>query len=94
MGEETRVMLGEIDDLRKDCQQLQADNEKLKEFARYIIKTECWFLSEQDGGTIQDLAEKLGLIESCIATEQDVDAEFDDYEVGDTIYKFTKTLKG
>ena len=38
-------------------------NDKLKEFAREVIKVECWSLLEQDGGSLQDLAEKLGLIE-------------------------------
>ena len=65
------------------------DIDKLRKFAREIIKDYCWNLGDPDGGSIHDLAEKLGLIEPCIATKEDVD----DYEVGDTIYKFSKILK-
>ena len=73
---------------------LEAENKKLKEFARHIIQNECWDLQEPDGGDTQDLAEKLGLIESFIATEQDVDIEFDEFEVGDTLFRFSIILKG
>ena len=73
-------------------EQLQAENEKLKEFARHVIETECWTLCEQDGGDLQELAEKLGLIEPHIATEDDIDDE-SDFEVGDKIYKFSDMLK-
>lgn len=70
------------------------DIEALKEFARYIIETECWgYPWELDGGDVQERAEKLGLIEPHTATEEDVDPEFDYHEVGDTIYKFTNILK-
>ena len=69
-------------------------NDKLKEFARKIIKEYCWGLQidEPDGGSIQDFAEKLGLIEPHTATAKDVDSEWDDYEVGDTIFKFSDIL--
>ena len=67
---------------------------KLQEFARKTIRHICWNEPTLDGGTLQDLSEKLGLIEPCKATEKDVDPEFDDFEVGDTIYKFTDILKG
>ena len=66
--------------------------ENLKEFARKVIAEVCWGYPELDGFEIQELAEKLNLIESCIATEEDVDEECD-YEVGDQIYKFTDVLK-
>ena len=71
---------------------LRTENERLKEFARYVIRTECWSLGEQDGGEIQELAEKLGLIESHTATEEDVDDE-SDIEIGDSIYIFSEALK-
>ena len=72
---------------------LQAENKNLKEFARHVIETECWSLYEQDGCELQELAEKLGLIKSQIATENDIDDE-SDFEIGDKIYKFTEVLKG
>lgn len=62
----------------------------LKEFARHVIKTECWNV---DGAEIQDIAERLGLIIPHTATSEDVDDEFDDYEAGDTIFKFVDWLK-
>lgn len=64
----------------------------LKEFARHVIRQECWSLFDLDGGDIQDLAEKLGLIEPHIATEDDIDEE-SDFEVGDTIFKFSEVLQ-
>jgi len=69
------------------------DIDNLKEFARSIIKDYCWDLGDPDGGSVQDLAEKLGLIEPHIATEADVDPEWDDYEAGDTVYKFSEILR-
>ncbi len=75
-------------------EQLQAELGKLKQFARYIIRVECWDMQEPDGGDTQELAEKLGLIKKHIATKNDVDSEFDDYGIGDTIYKFSDTLSG
>lgn len=72
-------------------EELEEKNGKLKEFARHVIKQECWACYSLDGGEIQDLAEKLGLIKPHTATEDDVDEE-SDFEVGDTIYKFSETL--
>ena len=69
------------------------DINNLKEFARSIIKDYCWDLGDPDGGSVQDLAEKLGLIEPHIATEADVDPEWDDYEAGDTVYRFSEILR-
>lgn len=80
-------------DLLKKYEKLQEENEKLKEFTHEIIKDYCWNLGDPDGGSIQDLAEKLGLIEPHIATAEDVNPEFSDYDVGDTIYKFTPILQ-
>ena len=69
------------------------ETEALKEFARQVIKVECWGCDPLDGFEIQELAEKLGLIQEHIATELDVDEE-SEFEVGDPIYKFTDILKG
>lgn len=77
-------------------QQLESAAEKalrLEEFARYVIRQECWSIFEQDGGDIQELAKKLGLIVPHVATAEDVDDEFDDHEPGDTIFKFSDMLK-
>ena len=75
--------------IKELCDQLKA----AQIFARHVIKQECWGLADLDGGDIQDLAEKLGLIVKHIATEADI-GEDSDFEVGDTIYKFSDTLKG
>ena len=72
---------------------LQAENKRLAEFAREIILEYCWNLSNPEGGSIQDLAEKLNLIEPHIATAEDVDDDFSDFGIGDTIYKFTPILQ-
>lgn len=70
------------------AQEVQA----LAEFARYIISEYCWgYSSEPDGGDVQDVAERLGLIEPHIATAEDA-AEHTDFEPGDTIYKFATWL--
>ena len=63
---------------------LRKENDRLKEFARPVIRQECWSIFEQDGLDIHDLAEKLGLIVPCTATEEDVD---------ETIFIFSETLK-
>jgi hypothetical protein len=77
---------------------LQAENEKLKEFVKSTIRQGCWLGGEIDGGDLQELAEKLGLIEPHIITDEDkkkVDGQYwlSDYEVGDKIYVFTEILK-
>ena len=79
--------------LQADLATAKKENNQLKEFARHVIETECWSLIPQDGGDLQDLAEKLGLIVPHTATEQDIDDECD-HEVGDRIFKFSETLKG
>ena len=73
--------------------QLQAKNEALKKFAREIIQDYCWNLGDPDGGSIQELAEKLGLITPYTVTVEDCD-EWSDYDEGDTIYKFAEILEG
>ena len=71
-------------------EELWVQNKRLKEFARYVIETECWSIFEIDGGSVQDLAEKLGLIEPHVVTDADADSDFGP---GDTIYKFAGWLK-
>ena len=66
---------------------------RLREFARRVIRQECWSISDLDGGDIQEWAEKLKLIVPHIATKDDIDDECD-YEVGDTIFKFSNAMKG
>lgn len=75
-----------------NIQQLQAENDILKEFARKVIASKVWAYVEMDGLEIQDLALELGLIESFTATEDDV-TEYSDLGVGDTGYTFTEILK-
>lgn len=66
--------------------------ERLAKFAREIISDYCWGHStESDGGSVQDLAEGLGLIEPHVATAEDAKGEVD-FEPGDTIYKFAEWL--
>ena len=64
-----------------------AELEKLKKFARKVIDNVCWNGYVLDGGDVQEFAEKLGLIKQTTVTE-----EFDDFEVGDIVYKFTEIL--
>ena len=72
---------------------LQAENKNLKTFARHLIQG-SWFSGDVlDEYDIQALAEKLGLIVPHIATEDDIDDE-SDFDVGDTIFRFSGTLKG
>ena len=71
--------------------ELEAELTPSKEFARKVIGEHCWGYN-LDGLEIQELAEKLGLLTLHAATESDVDEE-SDFEVGDTIYRFTEILK-
>ena len=73
-------------------EQLQAELKSLKEFARRVIEIEFRSMFDPDGGDIQDLAEKTGLIQQHIATEDDID-DSSDFEVGDTIFKFSEFMK-
>ena len=47
---------------RRHWENIIAENAKLKERALYVIRDECWGSQVRDGGTVQDLAEQLGLI--------------------------------
>ena len=78
-----------IHETADEIEELLAENQRLKEFAKVVIRTECW--GYPDGGGIQELAEQLGLIKLHTATEDDVN-EFTYFEVGDTIYKLTDIL--
>ena len=71
---------------------IEVESEKLKEFARYIIRGGCWESYEMDGCDIQDKACGLGLIHPEIATGEDVDDEIAQ-EIGDTVYRFSAILK-
>ncbi len=82
----------QIKKLEAELATAKAENKRLKDFARPVIRQECWSLFPQDGGDLQKLAEKLGLIVPKIATAEDVDDE-SDVEVGDRIYKFSDILK-
>jgi len=82
----------EIDQLQAQLEQHKAEAKNPKEFARQIIETACWGICPPDGFDIQDLALELGLIEPHIATAEDINGD-SDFEVGDRIYKFSKTLK-
>ena len=66
----------------------------MREFARQVIKEHCWG-QEMDGLEIQDLAVKLGLLESYIIAEGEQDMFGDnDFEVGDQMFVFTEALQG
>jgi len=102
--EEIKIELDKLkDDFSKTCTvvtkyadetvRLKTENEKLKEFARYIIRQECWAYQDLDGYEVEELAEKLGLIVKHIATKEDVN-EQSDYEVGDSIFVFSEEMKG
>ncbi len=95
---EKKALTDDIFKMNDKCvairRKLQAELDKLKEFARKVITTECWSLDSQDGGDLQELAEKLGLIVKYTATKDDIDDEFgSDFEIGDTIFKFSDMLK-
>lgn len=92
---EYRAMMNLSMDRAEKILELQTENERLKEFSRRVIKQECWGYGDLDGGSVQDWAEKLGLIKKGIATKEDVgDPEFSYFEEGDTFYRFTEILKG
>ena len=82
--------------LQVELGKAKEENKRLREFARHVIRQECWSLFDQDGHDLQELAEKLGLIVPGVATQEDVDDELYNsyYELDDTMYKFSETLKG
>lgn len=76
----------------KDIKSLQSQLHPLKEFVHKVIQAECWGDVPLDGFEIQELAEKLGLIESRFATEED-ETEFSDFVAGDKIFTYSDILK-
>jgi hypothetical protein len=77
----------------KDYDDMKKENKKLKEFVREIIRQECWGGGGVDGGDIQDIAEKHGLIEKKIATDDDWNPDCD-FDTGDSIFVFSDLLNG
>ncbi len=73
----------------------EAESEKLKEFVRAIVRTRCWgWDGEEDGGTIQDLAEKHGIIVPFVITqEQEDNDEIENGAAGDTAYQFSDWMQ-
>ena len=82
--------------LCKRIDRLNAENEKLSEFAEFVISQECWGHFTVDGGDIQEKAESLGLIYLDSVTPADVES-IDYYTKDDIgqakIYRFTDILK-
>ena len=78
--------------IEADVATTKAENERLKDFARPVIRQKCWSYGDLDGGDVQEWAEKLGLLVPKIATAEDVHEECD-FEVGDNIFVFSETLK-
>lgn len=82
-------------DLVQEILQLQAENEPLKQFARQMIKSYCWDLITPDSADMKELASKLGLIKAEVVSEKDIieGNVSDDFEAGDTIYRFTDIME-
>lgn len=64
----------------------------MREFCRRIIADYCFGYGEPDGGDIQDIAARLGLIISAKATADDV-ASGMECDVGDEIFRFADWLQ-
>ena len=74
--------------------EVRAENKALKKFAREFIKTKCWdYEPEVDGDTVQEVAERCGLVKSRPATEEDAKESGRNFEVGDPYFIFTDILK-
>jgi hypothetical protein len=74
------------------------DKEKLrkaKEFSRWIIANYVWQGGAPDGGEVQEVAEKLGIIEPEYATPDNraLWQHIDYCEVGDRFYVFADWVK-
>ena len=80
------------------CKKLKAENGGLKVFIREFVSVECWNLPpEVDGGDVQEVAEKMGIIVPVKATQQQTDDLNEehgiDLEEGDTIYNWSDLMK-
>jgi hypothetical protein len=81
-----KMLMGEIEKVATSSAEAQAENDKLKAFARIVIE---WALDGHDieALDLQDVAQRNGLLVPHEATEDDVAAGID-CEVGDEIYRF------
>ena len=57
---------GDFADEQPTYQEVIVENQRLKEFARAVVRVECWSYPEPDGFELQELAERLNLIEKHI----------------------------
>ena len=86
------------DDVEKERDDLQAENAKLKAFVREFISVECWgYMPEVDGGTVQEVAEKMGIIMPAKATQEDAhrlnEIHGTDMVEGDVFYRWPDWMK-
>ncbi len=78
--------------LCKRIDRLNADIDKLKEFARWVIR-EGWN-GDVYGAQIQEKGESMGLLYLDTVKESDLDSGYDYNDIGEaTIYRFTDILK-
>lgn len=68
--------------------------EGIKEFAKWALREGSWEGCSLDGGDVQDIAHKLGLISSHRATEANkhIWEPFENTEEGDEFFIFTSAL--
>lgn len=88
-----------------ECARLRAENERLRgalekdraarEFTRWVIRNTAWQGGNLDGGDVQEMAEKLGIVERQTATAENRNEwQFIDYcAVGDAFYVFSEWIK-
>lgn len=91
MFDYTKAMHAENAEMSAKLRDAESRRSALEGFARGIIQA-MWDGGGVDGGDIQDLAVKYGLIESTVATE--TDAELHDHVVpGDEMFRLAEWLR-
>lgn len=66
---------------------------KLAEFVSWVVKTNCWEYRDLDGGDVQDMAVKCGILtETTYDPEKHGESEWDN-EPGDPWYVFSDEFK-
>lgn len=65
---------------------------RLRQFAKWVIHEACFDGMEIDGGSVQEMAVQLGLVEPFTVTQADLE-RVSDCDVGDTAYKYSNVLR-
>lgn len=70
------------------------ESDKMREFCRWVIRESCFDGCDIDGGSVQEKATALGLLEPTVMTKEMVESGlYGEGDVGDRVFVFAGPIK-